>query len=595
MLKFSNPATYTVPEDASMVASVFRYAKEQPGHVPFQRRRGDTFYDVTSKQFADEVTAVAKGLIASGIEADDRVAIMSPTRYEWALLNYAVWAAGATNVAIYETSSSEQAKWILEDSGAKLLFVGSADQGDVVRDVAEAAPALSETLDFDNGAIDELTRRGVDVADELVHERAAGIRASTGAILIYTSGTTGRPKGVQLSHGNFYAEVSAVRTALASLFRVGNTTLLFLPLAHVFAQAISFGAFETGVTVAHHGDTTTLVEQFAIFKPTFILSVPRVFEKVYNSAKQKAYDGGKGSIFDKAEATAIEWSKAQDTGGAGLALKLKHAAFDKLVYSKLKTALGGNCVAAVSGGAALGARLGHFFRGIGVPVYEGYGLTETSAAITVNTVEHQKVGSVGRPIPGMSAKIADDGELLLKGPVVFTHYWNNPDATADAIRNGWFHSGDLATIDEDGFVSITGRKKEIIVTAAGKNVVPAVLEDAIRANPLVSQCLVVGDAKPFIGALITLDPEALPGWKERHGLPESTPIAEVAKHPDLIVELDEAVAKANTQVSKAEAIKKYKVLDVDFTIDSGELTPTLKLKRNIIHKEHASEIESIYS
>ncbi|WP_066909351.1 AMP-dependent synthetase/ligase [Millisia brevis] len=595
MLEFTNPATYTVPENASLVASVFRFAKEQPGHVPFQRRKGDTYYDVTSKQFADEVTTTAKGLVASGIEAGDRVAIMSGTRYEWIVLNYAIWATGATTVAIYETSSAEQAKWILEDSGTKLLVVGSATELDTVADVAAAAPDLVETLVFDNGALAEIDGRGSEIGDEVIAERTAGITAKTGAVLIYTSGTTGRPKGVQLTHGNYYAEVAAVRTSLAFLFRPGSTTLLFLPLAHCFAQAIAFGAFETGVTVAHHSDTTTLVEQFAIFKPTFILSVPRVFEKVYNGAKQKAYDGGKGSIFEKAEATAIEWSKAQDTGGPGLGLKLKHAVFDKLVYSKLKTALGGNCVAAVSGGAALGARLGHFFRGIGVPVYEGYGLTETSAAITVNSPEFQRVGSVGRPIPGMSAKIAEDGELLLKGPVVFEGYWKNPEATAEAIRDGWFHSGDIATIDENGFVSITGRKKEIIVTAGGKNVAPAILEDAIRAHPLVSQCLVVGDAKPFIGALITLDPEALPGWKQRHNLPESTTVAELSTNPDMIAELDELIATANKHVSKAEAVKKYKVLDADFTIESGEMTPTMKLKRNIIQKERAAAIDSIYS
>ncbi|NLG55195.1 MAG: long-chain fatty acid--CoA ligase, partial [Rhodococcus sp.] len=415
------------------------------------------------------------------------------------------------------------------------------------------------------------------------------------AVLIYTSGTTGRPKGVQLTHSNFYAESAAVRIAMADSLYAGRRTLMFLPLAHVFARAVSFSAFDAKVTVAHTSDLTTLLDQFASFKPHFILSVPRVFEKVYNSAKQKAYDGGKGSIFEKASAAAIEWSEAQDNGGAGLGLKLKHALFDKLVYSKLRVALGGECDRAVSGGAALGARLGHFFRGIGVPVFEGYGLTETSAAFTVNTPNAQRVGSVGKPVDGHAAKIADDGELLLRGPVVFGGYWHNPDATADAITDGWFHTGDLGSIDEEGYVFITGRKKEIIVTAGGKNVAPAVLEDALRAHPLVSQCLVVGDNKPFIGALITLDEETLPGWKERHGLPADTSITQLMENADLIAEIDAAVAEANKKVSNPEQIKKYKIIESDFTIDSGELTPTLKLKRNVIHQERGAVIESIYA
>ncbi|MEO7077635.1 MAG: AMP-dependent synthetase/ligase, partial [Rhodococcus sp. (in: high G+C Gram-positive bacteria)] len=408
-------------------------------------------------------------------------------------------------------------------------------------------------------------------------------------------GTTGRPKGVQLTHSNFYAEVEAVKLALGDSMKEGNRTLMFLPMAHVFARAISFGSFESKVTVGHTADVTTLVDQFAVFQPDFILSVPRVFEKVYNSAKQKAHDGGKGKIFDKAAATAIEWSEAKEKGGAGLVLNLKHALFDKLVYSKLRAALGGKCVRAVSGGGPLGARLGHFFRGIGVPVYEGYGLTETSAAVTVNTTAEQRVGTVGKPINGHAVKVAEDGELLLKGPVVFSGYWHNDKATAESIVDGWFHTGDLATIDQDGYVSITGRKKEIIVTAGGKNVAPAVLEDALRAHALISQTLVVGDAKPFIGALITLDPESLPGWKQRHGLSETVDFEELSTHVDLVAEIDKAVAEANKKVSKPEQIKKYKILEHDFTVETGELTPTLKLKRNIIHQERGSVIESIYS
>lgn len=594
MREFSVPQTFSIPKDASLADSVFRHAAEDPTFVPFLRPVDGSLVDVTAAEFAKQVTAVAKGLIASGVELGDRVAILSSTRYEWVLLDYAIWTAGGCTVAIYETSSPDQAAWILEDSSTSVLLVEKAAHADALTEVTAAAPSLREVLQIEGGAVDTLIERGASVTDEQVEERRHQVLADSPATLIYTSGTTGRPKGVQLTHSNFYAESAAVRIAMGDSMYKGRRTLMFLPLAHVFARAVSIGAFDSKVTVSHTSDLTTLLDQFASFQPNFILSVPRVFEKVYNSAKQKAYDGGKGSIFEKASATAIEWSEAQETGGAGFALKLKHAVFDKLVYSKLRVALGGECDRAVSGGAALGARLGHFFRGIGVPVYEGYGLTETSAAITVNTTTAQRVGSVGKPIDGHAAKIAEDGELLLRGPVVFGGYWHNPDATADAIRDGWFHTGDLGAIDEEGYVSITGRKKEIIVTAGGKNVAPAVLEDALRAHPLVSQCLVVGDGKPFIGAIITLDVETLPGWKERNGIAVDAPISSLLENADLIAEIDAAVAEANKKVSNPEQIKKYKIIESDFTIESGELTPTLKLKRNIIHKERGAIIESIY-
>ncbi|KAA0922537.1 long-chain fatty acid--CoA ligase [Rhodococcus sp. 05-2254-6] len=589
------PASFTIPDDASMADTVYRYEKESPNFVPFQRLVNGNWTDVTAARFATEVAAAAKGLIASGIELGDRVAILSATRYEWVVLDYAIWSAGGCTVAIYETSSADQAQWILEDSATKLLVVETAAHASNLKEVTEGAKDLREVLQIDAGAIDELTTRGASVSDEELHARRHQVSAASPATLIYTSGTTGRPKGVQLTHANFYAEVQATQIALHDSMKEGNRTLMFLPMAHVFARAVSFGSFESKVTVGHTSDVTTLVDQFAVFKPDFILSVPRVFEKVYNSAKQKAHDGGKGSIFDKAAATAIEWSEAQEKGGAGLVLNLKHTVFDKLVYSKLRAALGGNCTRAVSGGGPLGARLGHFFRGAGVPVYEGYGLTETSAAITVNTTKEQRVGTVGKPIDGHSVKVAEDGELLLKGPVVFSGYWHNEKATSEAIVDGWFHTGDLGAIDQEGYVSITGRKKEIIVTAGGKNVAPAVLEDALRANAIISQCLVVGDAKPFIGALITLDPEALPGWLERHNLSADIPFSELSKNPEMVAEIDKAVAEANKKVSNPEQIKKYTILENDFTVETGELTPTMKLKRNIIHAERGSDIEAIYS
>ncbi|MFC7447109.1 AMP-dependent synthetase/ligase [Rhodococcus daqingensis] len=595
MREFEVPASFSIPEDISMADTVFRFEKECPQHVPFKRLVNGAWVNVTAAEFAAQVRGVAKGLMASGIALGDRVAILSATRYEWVVLDYAIWTAGGCTVAIYETSSADQAQWILEDSATAMLVVETAKHAATVKDVAEAAPALREMLQIEAGALDELTARGSAITDEELDERRGQVVASSAATLIYTSGTTGRPKGVQLTHSNFFAESKAVKIALNDAMYEGQSTLMFLPLAHVFARAISFGAFDNKVTVGHTADISTLLEQFATFKPNFILSVPRVFEKVYNSAKQKAEDGGKGKIFAQAADTAIAWSEAQDAGGAGLGLKLKHALFDKLVYGKLRAALGGECDRAVSGGAALGARLGHFFRGIGLPIYEGYGLTETSAAITVNTTSAQKVGTVGKPINGHAAKIAEDGELLVKGPVVFGGYWHNDAATADSIRDGWFHTGDLGSIDSEGYVSITGRKKEIIVTAGGKNVAPAVLEDALRAHALISQCLVVGDAKPFIGALITIDPEALPGWLERNGIAADTPISEIVKHADLVAEIDAAVAEGNKKVSNPEQIKKYRILDVDFTVETGELTPTLKLKRNIIHQEFATAIEAIYS
>ncbi|MGL4304977.1 MAG: AMP-dependent synthetase/ligase [Mycobacteriaceae bacterium] len=597
MQKFAVPASFSISDDASMADTVFDYESNNPSLVLFRKASADGWGEITAGEFAKQVAAVAKGLIASGVKPGDRVAVLSSTRFEWVLLDYAIWTAGGCTVAIYETSSPDQAQWILEDSRSVLLLVETPELAAVHKSVTDAAPALTEVLQIAGTpkAIDELVKRGEAISDDDLHTRRHTVRADSPATLIYTSGTTGRPKGVQLTHRNFQFEVKSAMAAMGDIMVPGRATLMFLPMAHVFARAVSIGAFESKVIVGHTSDIANILTAFAQFKPDYILSVPRVFEKVYNSAKQKAHDGGKGKIFDKAADTAIEWSRALDTGDAGLGLKIKHALFDRLVYSKLRAALGGNCQDAVSGGAPLGERLAHFFRGVGIPVYEGYGLTETTAAITVNVPGHQKIGTVGRPVPGCSVAIAEDGEILLQGGVVFSGYWQNEAATAEAIRDGWFHTGDLGSIDSEGYLSITGRKKEIIVTAGGKNVAPAVLEDTVRAHPLVSQCLVVGDKQPFIAALITLDPEALPGWKERHSLPASATIADLIKNPDLIAEIDHAIKDANTKVSAAEAIKKYRILEVDFTVDGGELTPTLKLKRNVIHQEFAKEITGLYA
>ncbi|MFC4602179.1 AMP-dependent synthetase/ligase [Rhodococcus kronopolitis] len=600
MREFSVPPTFTIPENASAVDSVFTHAAERPDLVVYRRLTGSTWTDVTAAEFATQVTGVAKGLIALGVQPGDRVGLMSATRYEWPLIDFAIWAAGGVTVPIYETSAADQVRWILEDSAAVLLVVENDTHGEAVAQVAAESPALRKVLQIESGAgpgaVAELTVAGADVADDEVRARTTALRSADPATLIYTSGTTGRPKGCQLTHSNLIAESRGITTSgFGSLLQPGRRSLMFLPLAHVLARAVSLGAFDAGATLGHTADIPNLVANFGEFKPDFILSVPRVFEKVYNTARQKAHGEGKGKIFDKAADVAVQWSEAQDTGGAGLLLKVQHAVFDKLVYSKLRAALGGQCQLAISGGAPLGARLGHFFRGIGVTIYEGYGLTETTAAIAVNTPGNQKIGTVGKPLAGNAVRIADDGEILLSGPVVFSEYWRNEAASAEAIRDGWFHTGDLGSLDSEGYTTITGRKKEIIVTAGGKNVAPAGLEDKLRAHPLISQAIVVGDQKPFIGALITVDAEAWAGWKERNGKPAAATVADLLADADLIADVDAAIADANTLVSHAESIKKYKILPVDFSEDTGELTPTLKLKRNVIHASYAEAIEAIYA
>ncbi|OZD57690.1 long-chain fatty acid--CoA ligase [Rhodococcus sp. 06-1059B-a] len=598
--EFTSPAAFVVEESASVVDTVFARAASEPRSVAFRRSVDGSWSDVTAEQFATEVNAVAKGLIAAGVEQGDRVGLMSSTRYEWTVVDYAIWASGGVTVPIYETSSAGQVEWILSDARPVLLILETEKHVTDTADVVAAAESVRTTFRIDagndeDGAVARLTELGATVEDNAVRTRVDALRSSDPATLIYTSGTTGRPKGVQLTHANLVAESRGIReTSLKELLRPGSRTLMFLPLAHVLARAVTIAAFDAGTAVGHTSDIPNLVATFGSFRPDFILSVPRVFEKVYNTAKQKAHADGKGKVFDASADTAVAWSEAQDTG-AGLVLRVKHAVFDKLVYSKLRAALGGQCQLAISGGAPLGARLGHFYRGIGIPIFEGYGLTETSAAFAVNTIGHQRVGSVGRPLPGNTVRIAEDGEIQLRGPVVFDGYWRNDEASAESLDEGWFRTGDLGSVDGDGYITITGRKKELIVTAGGKNVSPAGLEDRLRAHPLVSQAIVVGDQKPFIGALITLDEDALSGWKDAHGKSADAKAADLATDPDLIADLDAAVADANTTVSHAEAIKKYRVLPGDFTEDAGEMTPTMKLKRNVITASYAKDIEAIYS
>ena len=595
--EFSVAAIVPPPTSGSLVDDIIDNAQTAPHRVALSVNRGGAWVGVTSQQFLDQVKAVAKGIVASGVEPGQRVGIMSRTRYDWTVADYAIWYAGGTVVPIYETSSAEQVEWILGDSNAVGVFLESAKNKKVFDEVADRLPDCTRAWIFDDSALDTLAAAGAGISDEELERRRSTLNPESLATIIYTSGTTGRPKGCMLTHGNFMFEVNNIVAGMPQLFSVqGASTLLFLPLAHVFGRIIQLGCIHSGTRLGHAPDVKNLLGDLQSFQPTFLLAVPRVFEKVYNSAQQKATAEGKGNIFNTAAQTAIDYSKSLDTGGPGFGLKLKHKVFDRLVYGKLRTAMGGKIAWAVSGGAPLGDRLGHFFRGIGVTILEGYGLTETSAATTVNRPDAIRIGTVGQPFPGASVKVAPDGELMLAGAQIFKGYWNNPTATAEAIEpDGWFHSGDIGEIDDQGFVKITGRKKELIVTAGGKNVAPAVLEDRLRANWLVSQCMVVGDAQPFIAALVTIDPESFPGWLKQKGKPETSTIESMTNDPDLVAEIQSAVDEANKAVSNAEAIKKFTILPVDWTEEGGQLTPSMKLKRNVVMKEFASEVDALYS
>jgi long-chain acyl-CoA synthetase len=595
--ELSAPATFTIGEHDSVVHAVFAYERDDPDHAIFQRVVDGTWTDVTCAEAVAQIRSAALGLIAEGVQPGDRVSIFSATRYEWAILDYAILSVGGVTVPIYETSSAEQVRWVLKDSGAVLAFPESDEHGEKVNHLLNDLPSLRKVLliaGAGTSALDALAEAGKSVDPSELEARRSAIKSSDPATLIYTSGTTGRPKGCQLTHANFVSETRGAKDAFPTLLGEGQRMLVFLPLAHVLSRAISLAAVENKVTVGYTSDIKNLVQMFGVFKPTVVVSVPRVFEKVYNTAEQNARSDGKGRIFEMAANTAIEWSTSHDSGGPGIVLRAKHALFDRLVYGKLRAALGGDCRAAISGGAPLGARLGHFYRGVGLTIYEGYGLTETSAAITVNRLDDVKVGSVGKLLPGNSMRVADDNELVVKGGVVFHGYWHNEQATREAVIDGWFYTGDLGAIDEDGFLTIIGRKKEIIVTAGGKNVAPAILEDQLRAHRLISQAMVVGDAKPFIAALITIDPEAFAGWKQRNGKPSDASVGDLANDPDLTAEIDLAVKDANQAVSHAESIRKFTILPVDFTEDTGELTPTLKVKRRVVAEKFASEIEALY-
>jgi long-chain acyl-CoA synthetase len=597
--EYSMPALAEVPASANLADIVGRRAAEQPRAVMLRRKDdAGVWQDVTAEQFKDEVRTLARGLIGAGVAVGDRVALMSHTRYEWTLLDYALWSIGAVVVPIYETSSADQAEWILSDSAARAVIVETEAFEQMVAAARDRLPALEHVWRMQED-LDKLVAASSDVADETVAERATAAAAADVATIIYTSGTTGRPKGCELTHENLLSVVrNAFMGPLAGIHATGeSSTMLFLPLAHVFARVIEIGCLEAGIVLGHCEDMGNLLPELASFQPTFVLAVPRVFEKVYNGAESKAVADGRGKIFARAAATAVAYSEALDSaGGPALRLRAEHAVFDRLVYKKLRAALGGRANLAISGGAALAPRLGHFFRGVGVAVLEGYGLTETSAPVSVNRPDRQKIGTVGLPLPGVAVKIADDGEVLVRGKSIFPGYWDNETATKDAFTaDGWYATGDLGELDDEGFLAITGRKKEIIVTAGGKNVAPAVLEDRLRMHALISQCMVVGDGRPFIGVLITIDPEAFGPWKARHGKPADATVADLRDDPDLRAEVQEAVDDANKAVSRAEAIKKFRILDVDFTQEDGHLSAKLGIKRSVLAKEFASEIDALYS
>jgi long-chain acyl-CoA synthetase len=594
MNEITIPAIIPAAVAGNLTNLISERAHFEPERVLVSRPMGDRWQAVTAKEYEEEIKAVAKGFIAAGVNFGDRVAIMAKTRYEWTVLDFAIWYAGAVPVPIYETSSAEQVDWILTDSGAVAIVVETPALAELVQPVM---PATCKNIwNITYNALATLTHEGKGVSDDEITKRREKLKPETLATLIYTSGTTGKPKGVQLTHGNFLSECGNVVNGASDLFlKPGGSTLLFLPVAHVFGRMVQIGSITAGLHLAHCSDLTKLPADLASFKPTFVLAVPRIFEKIYNGAEAKADAAGKGKIFHKAAEVAIAYSKALDTKKISPLLKLQHGLFDKLVYSKIRAGLGGRVEAAISGGAPLGERLGHFYRGAGVRVLEGYGLTETTAGATLNLTSSHRVGSVGKPIPGTTIKIAEDGEVLIKGPIVMQGYWQNDAANKEVFdSNGYFKSGDLGKIDEEGYLSIVGRKKELIVTAGGKNVAPAVLEDRLRSHPLISQCMVVGDNKPFIAALITIDPDAIKPWAVANKK-EGASIAELAKDPTLQAVIQTAVDETNKAVSRAESIRKFIILPVDFTIAGGHLTAKLSVKRHVVAQQFAREIDELFA
>jgi long-chain acyl-CoA synthetase len=595
--QFDEPAVVPADPNANVTDLLVDRLALTPQLVLFSLPKDGGWIPVTTAEFHASVVALAKGFVAAGVQPGDKIGLTCKTRYEWTLIDFAVWFAGAVLVPVYETSSPSQVQWILSDSGATALIVETADHFARFDEVHPDLPDVETVWQIDLGGLDKLAARGVDVPDAEIERRRRLAVGSDMATLIYTSGSTGRPKGCVLSHANF---VETSRNAGVALKPVltdenGASTLLFITTAHVFARFIAVLCVHGGVRVGHQPDTRQLLPSLGSFKPTFLLAVPRVFEKVYNSAEQKAEAGGKGKIFEAASEVAVAHSKLVEAGERiPLGMKVKFALFDRLVYSKLRAAMGGNVKFAVSGSAPLGAHLGHFFHSLGIVILEGYGLTETTAPATVNLATKSKIGSVGPALPGVSVRVMDDGEIEVKGVNVFTEYWKNPEATAAVFDDGWLKTGDIGALDNDGFLSITGRKKEIIVTAGGKNVAPAALEDPIRSNPLVGQVIAVGDQKPFIAALVTLDPEMLPVWLNNNHEDAGMSLIDASVHPKVLAEVQRAIDHANETVSRAESIRKFVILPIELTEAAGYLTPKMSIKRDLILRDFAAEIQNLY-
>lgn len=555
-----------------------------------------TWHPITAEEFHTQVVAVAKGLIASGIQPGQAVAIMSKTRYEWTVIDFAIWFAGAISVPIYESSSPTQMHWILSDSDSVAVFLETAEHQERFETIKSSVPLARQVWRLDEGAIELLEQRGHDVDDETLEQRRTRAGLYDLATIIYTSGTTGVPKGCELLHRGFVELSKNAMLEIPEVLQTGRATLLFLPLAHVFARFIEVLAVHVGIKVGHKADAKDVGPAMVSFKPDFLLAVPRVFEKVYNAAEQKAEAGGKGDIFRKAAVTAIEYSKSkEESGKVRFGLLVQHAVFDLLVYRKIRSAMGGKLRYAISGGAPLGSRLGYFFAGIGLTVLEGYGLTETTAPAMIARPSQIKIGKIGRTLPGCGIKIADDGEILLRGNNIMRGYWRNPAATTEVFDGEWFRTGDIGELDSEGFLSITGRKKEILVTAGGKNVAPAGLEDPLRAHPIIGQVVVVGDKKPFISALISLDLEMLGTWLKNHGGKEKLTLKQAAKDPLVLSEIQAAIDRVNLNFSTAESIRKFVVINAELTEASGHLTPSLKIKREAVARDFAKEIAELYA
>ena len=596
MVQFEVPAIVPADPEANTSDLLAIRARQTPDLALFSVPEGAGWRDITARDFETAVIALAKGFVAAGIQPGEKVGFLARTTYEWSLIDFALFYAGAVMVPIYETSSPSQIQWIMEDSGAIALIVESTEHYARVDEVRGDLPLVREVWQMHLGAIDTLTAQGAQIEDAEIERRRNLAVGSDIATLIYTSGSTGRPKGCVLTHSNFVELSRNSAKALDAVVSMpGASTLLFITTAHVFARFISILCVHAGVRTGHQPDTKQLLPALGSFKPTFLLAVPRVFEKVYNSAEQKAEAGGKGKIFRAAAAVAVEHSTLLEEGRkVPLMLRLKFALFDKLVYGKLRAAMGGNVAYAVSGSAPLGARLGHFFHSLGVVILEGYGLTETTAPATVNLADKSKIGTVGPALPGVGLRLGEDGEIEVRGINVFKEYWNNPEATAESFHDGWFRTGDLGSFDSEGFLTITGRKKEIIVTAGGKNVAPAQLEDPIRSNPIVGQVVVIGDQKPFIAALITLDPEMLPTWLANNGLPADMTLEEASRNAAVRDEVQRAVDRANKTVSRAESVRKFTILPTEWTEASGHLTPKLSIKRAVIMQDFADQVAEIY-